>query len=177
MKVLRYIKRIFRTVPKNAEEIRKRGGGVGNNFFNYGIIDNNHINLLSIGDNVTIASGAKLELHDASTNRILGYSKIGRISIGNNVFIGANSLILPNVAIGDNCIIGAGSVVVRDIPSGIVAVGNPCRVVGAYEDFIAKNKELFNCSKVYKKQYDKMSEKERRKQSEELKDGGFAFDI
>lgn len=52
------------------------GGGVGNNFFNYGIIDNNHINLLSIGDNVTIASGAKLELHDASTNRILGYSKI-----------------------------------------------------------------------------------------------------
>ncbi len=168
MKVLRYIKRIFRTVPKNAEEIRK-WGGVGNNFFNYGIIDNNHINLLSIGDNVTIASGAKLELHDASTNRILGYSKI--------VFIGANSLILPNVAIGDNCIIGAGSVVVRDIPSGSVAVGNPCRVVGAYEDFIAKNKELFNCSKVYKKQYDKMSEEERRKQSEELKDGGFAFDI
>lgn len=176
MKVLRYIIRIFRTVPKNAEEIRKRGE-VGNNFFNYGIIDNNHINLLSIGDNVTIASGAKLELHDDSTKRILGYSKIGRISIGNNVFIGANSLILPNVAIGDNCIIGAGSIVVRDIPSGSVAVGNPCKVVGTYEDFIAKNKELFNCSKVYKNQYDKMSEEERRKQSEELTDGGFAFDI
>lgn len=118
MKMIRYIKRIFRTIPKNAEEIRKRGGRVGNNFFNYGIIDNNHINLLSIGD---------------------------------NVFIGANSLILPNVAIGDNCIIGAGSVVVRDIPSGSVAVGNPCTVVGTYENFIAKNKELFNCSIVYKK--------------------------
>lgn len=42
---------------------------------------------------------------------------------------------------------------------------------------LLRKKELFNCSKVYKKQYDKMSEEERRKQSEELKDGGFAFDI
>jgi len=175
--VLRIIKKIFRTVPKTAEEIRKRGGVVGKNFCNYGFIDNNHINLLSIGDNVTIASGAKFEFHDASTNRILGNSKIGRISIGNNVFIGTNSLVLPNVAIGDNCIIGAGSVVVRDIPSESVAVGNPCKVVGTYGDFVEKNKKLFESSKVYKKPYDKMSEEEKRKQSEELKDGGFAFDI
>ncbi len=175
--MFRFIKKIFRTIPKDAEEIRKLGGIVGNNFYNYGIIDDNHINLLSIGDNVTIASGAKLELHDASTKRVLGYSKIGRISIGNNVFIGANSLILPNVAIGDNCIIGAGSIVVRDIPPGSVAVGNPCRVVGTYEDFIDNNKKLFRDSKIYQKQYSKMTKEERRKQSEELKDGGFAFDI
>lgn len=153
------------------------GGVIGNNFNNYGIIDTNHINLLSIGDNVTIASGAKLELHDASTKQILGYSKIGRICIGNNVFIGANSIILPNVAIGDNCIIGAGSVVVRDIPSGSVAVGNPCKVVGTYEEFVEKNKKLFNSSKVYKTQYDKMTEEKKRRQSEDLKDGGIAFDV
>lgn len=177
LKVLRYIIKIFRTVPKNAEDIRKRGGIVGNNFNNYGIIDTNHINLLSIGDNVTIASGAKLEFHDASTKNILGYSKIGRVSIGNNVFIGANSLILPNVAIGDNCIIGAGSVVVRDIPPGSVAVGNPCKVVGTYEDFVNKTKKLFESSKVYTKQYDKMSDEEKRTQSDELKEGGFAFGI
>lgn len=175
--MFRFIKRIFRTIPKNSEEIRRLGGIVGNNFNNYGIIDSNHINLLSIGNDVTIASGAKLEFHDASTKRIIGYSKIGRISIGNNVFIGANSLVLPNVAIGDNCIIGAGSIVVRDIPSGSVAVGNPCKVICSYEEFVEKNKSLFSESKVYKKQYSKMTEEERRKQTEELKDGGFAFDI
>ena len=51
------------------------------------------------------------------------------IKIGNNVWIGANVTILPGVTIGDNTVIGAGSVVNRDIPSGVVAVGNPCRVI------------------------------------------------
>ena len=51
------------------------------------------------------------------------------VSIGNNVWIGGSVVILPGVTIGDNVTIGAGSVVVHDIPSGSIAVGNPCRVV------------------------------------------------
>ena len=51
------------------------------------------------------------------------------VSIGNNVWIGGSVIILPGVTIGDNVTIGAGSVVVKDIPSNVVAVGNPCRVV------------------------------------------------
>ncbi len=51
------------------------------------------------------------------------------IYIGNNVWIGAGSIILPGVKIGDNTVIGAGSVVTKDIPSNVVAVGNPCRVL------------------------------------------------
>lgn len=51
------------------------------------------------------------------------------INIGNNVWIGANVTILPGVTIGDNTVIGAGSVVNKDIPSSVVAVGNPCRVM------------------------------------------------
>lgn len=51
------------------------------------------------------------------------------IHIGNNVWIGANSVILPGVTIGDNTVIGAGSIVTRDIPDHVVAVGNPCRVM------------------------------------------------
>ncbi|MCG6369200.1 DapH/DapD/GlmU-related protein, partial [Vibrio fluvialis] len=51
------------------------------------------------------------------------------IHIGRNVWIGANSVVLPGVTIGENSVIGAGSVVTKDIPSNVVAVGNPCRVV------------------------------------------------
>ena len=53
----------------------------------------------------------------------------GKIKIGNNVFIGAHTIIAKSVTIGDNVIIGAGSVVTKDIPEGVVAVGNPCRVL------------------------------------------------
>ena len=51
------------------------------------------------------------------------------VTIGNNVWIGGSVTILPGVTIGDNVTIGAGSVVTKDIPSGVVAVGNPCRVI------------------------------------------------
>ena len=51
------------------------------------------------------------------------------IHIGNKVWIGANSVVLPGVTIGDNSVIGAGSIVTRDIPANVVAVGNPCRVL------------------------------------------------
>lgn len=51
--------------------------------------------------------------------------------MGNNVWIGAGVQVMPGVTIGDNVVIGGGSVVVKDIPSGSVAVGNPCRVVRA----------------------------------------------
>ncbi len=51
------------------------------------------------------------------------------VRIGNNVWIGANAVILPGVTIGDNSVIGAGSVVTKDIPANVVAVGNPCRVL------------------------------------------------
>ncbi len=51
------------------------------------------------------------------------------ITIGNNVWIGGGSILLPGVTIGENAVIGAGSVVVKDIPANVVAVGNPCRVI------------------------------------------------
>lgn len=51
------------------------------------------------------------------------------VRIGNNVWIGAGAVILPGITIGDDSVIGAGSVVTKDIPAGVVAVGNPCRVL------------------------------------------------
>ena len=62
----------------------------------------------------------------------------GEITIGNNCFIGANSTILYDVSIGDNVVIGAGSLVSKSVPSGVVAAGVPCRIIGNYEDYKRK---------------------------------------
>ena len=51
------------------------------------------------------------------------------VHIGKNCWIGANAVVLPGITIGDNVVIGAGSVVTKDIPSNVVAAGNPCRVL------------------------------------------------
>ncbi|MBR5635663.1 MAG: acyltransferase [Pseudobutyrivibrio sp.] len=131
------------------EELRRRGMRIGENcFVGTSAIDYPHAYLISLGDNVTI-SAARLLTHDASTKRALGYSRVGRIDIGNNVFVGADATILPNVKIGDNVIIGAGSVVTKDIPSNSLAVGNPARVVGTYDDYIEKNRKMLETHPVY----------------------------
>jgi len=63
------------------------------------------------------------------TRRLDGWELPRPVTIGNNVWVGGSVTITPGVSIGDNSIIGAGSVVTRDVPAGVVAVGNPCRVI------------------------------------------------
>ena len=92
------------------------------------ILDPSHCWLIEIGDNVTMAPRVHILCHDASTKGFLGYTKIGRVTIGNNVFMGENSIVLPNVHIGNNVIIGASTVVTKNIPSNSIAVGNPMRI-------------------------------------------------
>ena len=87
---------------------------------------------VTIGDGAQIASGVQLlaadHPRDAKTRRDL--LELARpVSIGSNVWLGAGAIVLPGISVGDDSVIGAGSVVTRDIPSGVVAVGNPCRVV------------------------------------------------
>jgi maltose O-acetyltransferase len=107
------------------------------------MIDSSFPWLISIGDNCTITKNVIILSHDASTKRDLGYSKIGMVIIGNNVFIGAGAIILPNVRVGNDVIIGAGSVVTDNIPDNSVAVGNPARVICTKQEFInAHRKEL-----------------------------------
>ena len=109
--------------------------------------------MISIGDNVKIASGVVFINHDIIhfmlndsqkfTNRFSKYE--GCIEIGDNVMIGADTIILPNVRIGSNVIIGAGSIVTKDLPSNCVAAGIPCNVIKSFEGIVEKYKK---CKKM-----------------------------
>jgi maltose O-acetyltransferase len=91
--------------------------------------------------------------HDASTLVHLGYTRIGRVTIGSNVFIGAETVVLPNVTIGDNVIIGANSTVTADVPSNTVAAGSPARPVCSLEAYLSKNRELMKDRPCYGEEY------------------------
>lgn len=105
---------------------------VGKNFFaNYNctILD---VAKVTIGDNCQLAPNVAIytaghPVHPDSRNS--GYEYGIEITIGNNVWVGGNTVILPGVHIGDCCVIGAGSVVTKDIPAWSIAAGNPCRVI------------------------------------------------
>lgn len=105
---------------------------IGENFYanhNLAILDCNKV---KFGDNVFIAPNCSFytaghPLDVETRNRGLEYAK--PIEVGNNVWIGGNVVVLPGVKIGDNVVIGAGSVVTKNIPSNVLAVGNPCKVI------------------------------------------------
>ena len=105
---------------------------VGENFFaNYGltILD---VGKVTIGENAQIAPNVSIytaghPIHPESRNS--GYEYGISITIGDNVWIGGDSVILPGVHIGNNVVIGSGSVVTKDIPDNMIAAGNPCRII------------------------------------------------
>ena len=104
------------------------GSGIYANF-NLTLVDDGHIYVgdkVMFGPNVTIAT-ANHPIDAELRGRGLQYNK--DVVIGENTWIGANTVIVPGVTIGKNCVIGAGSIVTKDIPDDVVAVGNPCRVL------------------------------------------------
>lgn len=117
-------------------------------------IDYSHCWLIKIGNDVTITSHCIILAHDASTKRDLGYAKIGKVVIEDNVFIGVNSVILPNTCIGANTIIGAGSVVCGNIEANSVYAGVPAVKICDKQDFLNKHSDAIqNCAKVFDESY------------------------
>ena len=105
---------------------------VGENFFaNYNLVILD-VGKVKIGDNAQIAPNVAIytaghPIHPDSRNS--GYEYGIDITIGDNVWIGGNTCIMPGVTIGNNVVIGGGSVVTKDLPDNVIAVGNPCRIV------------------------------------------------
>ena len=97
--------------------------------FNLTLVDDTHIyvgDCTMLGPNVVIATAGHPILPEL---REKAYQYNMPVHIGKNCWLGAGVIVLPGVTIGDNSVIGAGSIVTKDIPSNVVAVGNPCRVL------------------------------------------------
>ncbi len=119
-----------------------------NVYMNFGVtlVDDTHIYIgdyTMFGPNVTVATAGHPILPEL---REKAYQYNAPVHIGKNCWIGTGAIILPGVTIGDDTVIGAGSVVTKDIPMGVVAVGNPCRVLREINDhdreYYFKNKKI-----------------------------------
>lgn len=137
------------------EKLIKMGMIVGKNFGRLKgvILDPSHCWLIEIGDNVTMAPRVHILCHDASTKLFMGYTKIGRVTIGNNVFIGADTVVLPGVTIGNRVVIGANSTVTHDIPDNSVAIGSPARILCSLDAYLEKEKARMGNSVCYSEEY------------------------
>lgn len=116
------------------------GGGhihFGNNIYcNFGctFVDDTHIYVgdnTMFGPNVVLATAGHPILPEL---RAQGYQYNAPIRIGKNCWIGAGVLVVPGITIGDNVVVGAGSVVTKDLPSNVIAVGNPCKILREVND-------------------------------------------
>ncbi len=115
--------------------------------------------LTKIGDNVWLTDGVIVLNHDGALSMLNRYTKqrahkFGSVQIGNNVFIGMRSILMPGITIGDNVLAAAGSIVTKDVRSGMVIGGNPAVEIGTTETYYKKwkNKQFFQYLNQYEKQ-------------------------
>ena len=116
--------------------LRLLGAKIGKNVIIYTSlmnIDKYYAELITIGNNVNLTRGSIILCHDIASEYFAKFGinkpKMNKVKIGNNVFVGINSIILPGITIGDNVIIGAGSIVTKDVPGNVVVAGNPAKII------------------------------------------------
>lgn len=126
------------------QRYREKGVKIGQNMRAFSPPSSAEPYLLEFGDNITISTGVKFTTHDNSAIKVIPNSTdiFGRIKIGDNCFIGQNTLILPGVTIANNIIIAAGSVVTKSFnKEGIIIAGNPAKEIGNVEQYKEKYKD------------------------------------
>lgn len=127
---------------------RYRGVKIGNNVQFYGMkpgMFSTEPWLITLGDNVHITSGCQFITHDGGALVLRQFQPdlevTDRITVGNNVYIGMNSMIMPGVQIGDNVVVGAGSVVTKSLASNAVYAGVPARQIKSLEQYLTSVRE------------------------------------
>ena len=157
------------------EKLISMGMKVGKNFGRlHGVIlDPSHCWMIEIGDDVTMAPRVHVLCHDASTKVHLGYTKIGKVKIGNNVFVGAESVIMPNVTLGNNVIVGANSTVTKSFPDNVVIAGSPAKIITKTDEYLKKPKESMQIAPFYDEDFTlrgKLTEEKKQQMQQELED-------
>lgn len=162
------------------EQWANRGVTFGENFNGPdSSIDFCYGHLVTIGDKVTI-SGTTILAHDGSTKKPLGYCKVAPVKIGNDVFIGYGSIVLPGVTIGNKVIVGAGTVVSKDIPDNVVVVrgtDSAYRVICTYDEYIDKQKKMMETLPISDINCLERTENEWEQWKSELNKAGRGFDL
>lgn len=141
-----FLKKIYKSYLRKfrpLEYLKKCGARVQDDLRIYGKVNwGTEPWILTIGSNVHITDGVRLITHDGGTlvfrHMVPDLEITKPITIGNNVYLGNNVIILPGVHIGNNVVIGAGAVVSRDIPDNSLAVGVPARVIKTCDEYFEK---------------------------------------
>ena len=164
MLIVRVIKRLYRNLLIKLNPVsyaRKIGVMVGDNARIIGMDDRTFGSepyLITLGDHVTVTGQVKFINHDGGVwvfrENENDIELFRPIIVGNNVFIGYRSIIMPGARIGNNVVIGAGSIVIGDIPDGCVAAGVPAKVIRSLDDY--RNRiDSFTVKRTWKNEIEK----------------------
>lgn len=102
------------------------------------LVDTSVPDFVEIGKNFVSAPGSIVLAHDASTITHCDKLRVEKTIIKDNVFLGANAVILPGITVGNNVIIGARAIVTKDVPDGMVVAGNPAKIISTVDKYIQK---------------------------------------
>ncbi|MBR4479500.1 MAG: acyltransferase [Bacteroidales bacterium] len=131
------------TPPTPLEYARRIGVKIGeDNFIADNLCWSSEPYLITIGSHCQISSGVRFLTHGGGQvvrDQMPSFDSFGKIQVGDWVYLGTNSLILPGVTIDDNVLVAAGSVVTKSIPRGVVCAGNPARIICTISDYLERN--------------------------------------
>jgi maltose O-acetyltransferase len=140
-----------------------------------GAIDARFAWAIEIGASSIIASGVRIIAHDAAIKRLIGYTEVRPVVIGERCYIGAGAIVLPGAVIGDDAIIGAGAIVRGEIPPGTLAVGNPAKVIGDVAGLRERHMALMASTARFDTYPQRFSESERAEMQDELRNHGRVY--